>query len=160
MTRPKQQNIVGTQRELALQLDKGEGTIVRWKKEGMPVEADGSFDVIRIAAWDKARKDTSARARERAADELEYWTSELKRFQAMKAEIELHELEGKLVDKAEVETNFAQWAAALSKRFMELGRRMAQELVGHDEPREVQRIVEGHIREVLDDISATGVIAG
>lgn len=90
-----QPRLVSTLGEVAAHFGVTSRSIQYWREQGAPISDDGYYDLDLIAAWREARlgKDGGAADQTRAEHE-----TNLSRIKAEKAQLELDELRGKLVD--------------------------------------------------------------
>ena len=47
----KKSSFVKTMREVSRAFGVAYGTVIRWNKKGMPVEPDGTYDLLKIGKW-------------------------------------------------------------------------------------------------------------
>jgi len=140
---------VKTQEHLAECLGVTRRTIANWKKEGMPIEADGSYDPVRIALWNSAIFDDDDTG---IISEKSHWDVEFRKFRALLAKAQYERETGSLISLDAVKELLTNRAVELKKSLLSLARRTALKLA--DKPLdEVQRILEEEVLEILRSYS-------
>lgn len=144
---------IRTQEALAECIDVARQTIVRWKKEGMPVEADGTYDPIRIMKWrdmmyppNEKKTLTSPEASE------ENWEIEFRKYRAKLAELSYRQKLGELILKADVETLLVDRAIEFRRALLDMGRRLSLNLA-HKDSQNIQMIIEAETTNILNAYS-------
>lgn len=136
---------VKSQDALADLLDVSRRTIIRWKKEGMPVEPDGSYDPVRVMEW---RGDLFSEDDEKTSEKT-FWDIEWRKFRALLTESEYKKAIGESISRQEVENLLVDRATELKKSLLSRARRLAYKITGKD-VNECLEILEKDTLEILD----------
>ncbi|MFA6636192.1 MAG: hypothetical protein WCV56_03670 [Candidatus Omnitrophota bacterium] len=102
-------------------------TVFNWIRDGAPVEADGTYDLLAIQAWKISRTPGKSKAGEK-----EQWDVEYRRIKFLLAEIEYKHKLGELLPREEVEDGVLRLFTEARKRFQFLPQRVAPQLEGMD----------------------------
>lgn len=129
------------------------GTPVRmvrkWTGMGMPRNAGGSYDLFAVLPWLRERWSSDrAEAGKGTADAAERKLT----AQAAKAEHELAVLEGRFVEREEMERLLVGLVVTARRAIQNLPRELAQRLSGM-EPREIEALITSRIDEILTELS-------
>jgi hypothetical protein len=141
--------VVDTQRDVARHFKVSVRTIQFWTAEGMPVMPDGRHNIREIKAWRKARG-----IKQKPAEQLSKESSEarLREIKIKREEVKLKKELGELIAKSEVEGVLVQLISVFKRSFLSLGRNLAPQLAGR-EPREIDAVITGRVREIIQDFS-------
>src|SRR4051812_43851721 len=116
-----------TRQELALAMAVAAGTITKWERDGMPVAKKfhrgkpSLFDLNAVNAW----REATAPAKEEGLS-LEQERAKLAVLAQAKAEMELAERRGELVDRSEVVATARSVLAALAAKIRGIPRALVQ----------------------------------
>jgi hypothetical protein len=138
-------------------------TVQRWRKSGLPIEPDGSFNVDRIAAWrgEKPMKRSAGSAGnpdgrfgDAPADvsELAYWETEFKKFRAKIHELDFLQKRGQLVERDKVEQLLVDRASYFKKTLLQMSRRLSLKIANKD-AQICQKIIDDFVYELLENYS-------
>ena len=148
---------------LARILNKSRKTIYVWKKEGMPIEADGCFDPVKINQWrggDKRQvKPASISAGDNDVSAKVFWDTEFRKFRSKLAEIEFLQKKGELISRIEADQRLVDRAVEFRKALLEQARRLSLRLANKDAPA-IQKILETDSIEILKFYSRTNPVTG
>lgn len=136
---------VRTQAELAVLLGVDRRTVIRWKKEGMPVGPDGRYDVIRAIEWKADLMDDDEGD---GVSEKSHWDIEFRKWRAMSAEVEYRRMVGRLIDLDVAENLLVERAIELKKSLLSRAKRLTDALVGKDSV-EIYGILEADVMDML-----------
>jgi len=144
---------VATQEALAELMGKTRQTIIRWKKDGMPTEPDGSYDPIKVLEW-----------RSELGDDIKLgdkskWETEFRMYRSLLMEVEYKKAIGEVISRSEVERLLVERATELKKSLIGRGRRLAPR-IAHKDVRQCQEILVGDSMEILRAYSRPNGITG
>lgn len=156
MTR-KRSRIAKTVAELAEFAGVSLSTAKRWKRKGAPKLGDGTFDVDAVVQW---HRDLLAVVKDRSVDvsrppvpnvpdPLREARAARERIRVELEEIALRRLKGEIIERDHVATMLVDRARVFKRALRSMGRRLARQVARLDEPREVQRVIERAVDEVL-----------
>jgi phage terminase Nu1 subunit (DNA packaging protein) len=148
---------VSTQDALAELMGVTSRTIIRWKKEGMPVEPDGSYDPVKVIEWRAQVSDGSDEDPELSDKGL--WTTEKLKFQALMAELIFLEKQGKLISKEEVERHQFGLMLELKKYLLGRARRVSNRIANRD-AKHCYEILSEDSLQILRDLSRESTSTG
>ena len=140
---------VATQEDLAELLGKTRQTIIRWKKDGMPIEDGGGYDPVRVIEW---RGSDIFGDDEESDDNKAFWDIEYRKFKARLAELEYNKAVAKVIDRAAVEQLLVERATELKKSLMSRSRRLSLRLA-NKEAEQVQAVLDEDTLEILQAYS-------
>jgi len=143
---PQSDTVVKTADEVAEVMDVSERTIYRWRNEGMPVTADGFYDLEKIRLW--------VEEREKAENESGkiFWEAKIRKYKATLLEIDLKKAQNELVSREEVERDEVARIVAVKRSFLALPTRMAP-ILAMKEPREIEALLYEAIGEIIDEFA-------
>jgi len=122
---------VTTQDALAELLGVTRRTVVRWKKDGMPVEPDGSYDPIAVMAWNTDMFDTESEGDDGRSDK-NMWETAYRKFRALQAEVAYKREIGELIPRDQIENLLTDRATELKKSLLGRARRLALKIANKD----------------------------
>ncbi|HUV59159.1 MAG TPA: hypothetical protein VMW09_03500 [Desulfatiglandales bacterium] len=133
-------------------------TIYAWKKEGMPVEPDGTYDPGKIAAWrgNKSQAEKTPESEEEVSEKVK-WETHFRKFRAKLAETAYRKEIGELIPRGEVETLLVDRAVEFKKALLGRGRRLSLRLA-HKDAQECQRILSEDSLMILDTYSRDNTV--
>jgi hypothetical protein len=144
---------IRTQEALGETLGVARQTIIRWKKEGMPVEADGSYDPIRISKWrDLVYPPQEKLPTEKSENDEVSWETEFRKYRAKLAELSFKQKLGELILRADVESLLVDRAVEFRRALLDMGRRLSLKLA-HKDSQQIQSIIETEATDILDAYS-------
>lgn len=139
---------VTTQAALARRLGVSDRTIRNWQNQGMPRNDDGSYCLSSVEEWRDAQvhgntdeddiEVLSGRAKNRR--ELERWSIEWRKARAIAETLRVQQMRGTLIDRAEVEAEWAKRAAVV---------RMDLQMAADALPASLEGQSAARIREIL-----------
>jgi P27 family predicted phage terminase small subunit len=136
---------VRTQAELAALLGVDRRTVIRWKKEGMPVDPAGRYNVIRVIEW---RADLMDDDEPDGVSEKSRWDIEFRKWRALAAEAEYKRTVGLSIDLAVAENLLTDRAIELKKSLLSRAKRLSDALAGRGAD-EVYQILEADVMDAL-----------
>ena len=102
-------------------------TVFRWHNEGMPRNADGSYNLPDCIDWFSRRAGAEPTPE---SQESQRWLTAFRKERALIVKLERKRLEGTLIPVEEVEWKFTDRAHAFSKALQLLARRVAFRTAG------------------------------
>lgn len=135
---------VSTQEALAELLGVTRHTIIRWKKDGMPVEIEGGYDPIKVLEWNV---DLSADSEIELNHKMK-WDIEYRKFRAKLAELQYEQDAGKLIEVDLVKDLLINRAVEIKKSLLSRGRRLSPRLA-HKSSEEIIEILDEDTEEIL-----------
>lgn len=157
---PRLQNIVNA-RELGRMLGITNATVGDWEARGMPIVKKGSpgipsqFDSVVCVRW--WAENVSGKSDSPPADLADAEKREAIARAGLR-EMELQQKRGKLVDAAEVERAQVKAFSNVKTALMSIPTAVARDLVGRDNPIEIQEIIMREIRAALTNLARNGVV--
>ncbi len=137
---------VQTQEALAELLGVTRQSIIRWKKDGMPVEVDGSYDPIKVLAWKSDLFDDDDDGPE--GSEKTKWDTNWRKFRALLAEEQYKKEIGLSIDRAEVEQLLVTRVVELKQSLLGMSRSLSPRLA-HKDAEVIQAIIDEYVLELL-----------
>ena len=147
---------------LARIMGKSERTIYKWKKQGMPVELDGSYDVDRILAWRGDRpgvkKDPQKSDQETAGDtpdeisEKTLWDIRFRKFRAKLHELEYLHRKGEYFSKEQLIPAWVGRVNIVRSGLLNFSDRLSPMLVGKSQA-DIFQILRSEVNRLLADFA-------
>ena len=139
-------------------------TVQRWAKEGMPRLSGKRFDLIQVQAWLDLKDGKAPVGREASGDSRQpglpavdsgkdHWDKKAKEWQAKTRELEYRKLLGELVEIREVEQLFVDRIMAVKQGLLGLSRGLPPQLAHCRDEREMEVIINGAVRHLLEMFS-------
>ena len=157
-----EKTIVKTIAELARAQGVSRPTIYTWKKKGMPVEPDGSFDLEKITAWratwdveDLPVVQMAGGSAEGGPDDCEtmaFWETRFRRARALNQELDLKVKKKRLIPAEEVDDMLIQRAREFKRELLDRGRRLALRCSNKDS-KQIAEILEADTIAILEKYS-------
>jgi terminase small subunit / prophage DNA-packing protein len=132
-------------------LGKDHKTLLKWQKEGMPIHKEGArgkshtFDTEVVIDWLIARAS--------GKDQLEQARIRLTIAQAMKAELEIEEYLGNLINLDKMKHLWAGVLASCRARILSLPSRLAPVVATHRDPKKIEKVLKEACDEALTDLA-------
>ena len=145
---PLDPTVVKTMEEVAKVMDVSYRTVQRWKKDGMPVTADGFYDLDAIRIWHDERGIIDGEETEGKA----YWEEKIRKYKATLLELDLRKATGEVISSEEVDRGRITRIIAIKRSFLALPTRLAPALA-MQEPREIEAILYEAIAEIIDEFA-------
>lgn len=152
---PQDPTVVTTMEEVAKVMDVSYRTVQRWKKDGMPVTAEGFYDLDQIKAWHDDRGINENEEIEGKA----YWEEKIRKYKATLLELDLKKAIGELVSKEEVEKGRIARIIAVKRSFLAIPTRLAP-VLAMKEPREIESVLYEAIAEIIDEFAGENFLNG
>lgn len=134
-------------------------TAYTWKKEGMPVDPDGSYDPEKIIEWRGGKTQiqqelfqTGGTGGNGEISEKVKWEIHFRKFRAKLAETAYQKEKGELISRGEVENLLVDRAVEFKKALMGRARRLSLRLAYKGAP-ECQGILEEDSLSILESYS-------
>ncbi|GEM_PF-5023664 len=138
--------VVKTQREVAQHFKISIRTVRDRLANGCPGRK-GAYNLNEMQTWlDERNKPTSAMLAKEVQD------FKLREIKIKREESKLRKELSELMPKREVENALVQLILTFKRSFMSLGRNLAPQLAGR-EPREIDAMITGRIRRIIEDFS-------
>jgi len=137
---------VPTQEALAELLGVTRHTIIRWKKDGMPIEPGGGYDPVRVLEWNADlfdRQDDGEGVNEKVK-----WDVAYRKFRAKLAELQYDREAGKLIDLGMVKDLLINRAVEIKKSLQSRGRRLSPRLANKTSE-EIAAMLDEDTEEIL-----------
>jgi phage terminase Nu1 subunit (DNA packaging protein) len=144
--------VVSTLREVGECLGRGERMAQHWKADGMPVRADGRYDVGAIAAWLVREDRTRARSGGSARELREHYEAEYRRLKCELAEIRLRIDRGELIDRAVEQERIVEILREFRSRLLAVPGALAAQLVGLG-VLEIKARLEARVSDALESLT-------
>jgi phage terminase Nu1 subunit (DNA packaging protein) len=122
-------------------------TVARWVKNGMPVTAQGKYDLLEVRAWRTLKHQKKGAAGGKKNQE-EFWDAKFREYKAKLAEISLKKSLGELIPRETVERDLVQISLTVKRAFLALPRQVAPQLAGLD-PRQIEALLSIRINEII-----------
>jgi phage terminase Nu1 subunit (DNA packaging protein) len=128
--------------------------MLEWVKRGCPKESRGWYDIKAVMEWRGSTtgpksKELSAEARKLAAE------AKFKEAKASMAVMDQAVMEGKYIEKAEVDRTWATVGTQLKANIMAWVRTLTPQLA-HQDMRSVEKVMTGAVYDLLEQISSKG----
>lgn len=138
----KRHGVVFTHEDLATVFKISRQSVHKWIKNGMPVEPDGSFDILKIKQWHTDRSNKKDDDREEDFDKL---TGEVK-YRLLK--LKLDQVQGSLISREEVKEDLGNEILVIKLHFLSLPKQLAPQLFGL-EIVEIEEVMGKKIKEII-----------
>jgi len=132
-----------------------ERTLLDWAKRGMPKESRGWYDIRAVMEWrgstasHNKSEEMSAEARKLAAE------AKFKEAKAEMATMDQFVMEGKYVEKAEVDRTWATVGIQLKANIMAWVRTLTP-VLAHQDMRSIEKVMTGAVYDLLEQLSSKG----
>ena len=151
---------MATQRELAEHLDLSTKRISELIRDGILPSKMGrsplNIDVCRIAYISYLRKLGGYNKRSGGGDIAEEKTR-LTKFQADKAELEVNQLEGKLIPAQLVQDTWTDFVANVRAKLLGLPSRIAHQVIALETYPEAEQLIKENINDALSELGQNGI---
>tara|TARA_R110001592_G_scaffold138183_1_gene356781 strand:+ start:55 stop:555 length:501 start_codon:yes stop_codon:yes gene_type:complete len=151
---------MATQRELAEHLDLSTKRISELIRDGILPSKMGrsplNIDVCRIAYISYLRKLGGYNKRSGGGDIAEEKTR-LTKFQADKAELEVNQLEGKLIPAQLVQDTWTDFVANVRAKLLGLPSRIAHQVIALETYPEAEQLIKENINDALSELGENGI---
>ena len=135
---------VSTIQALADELGVTRRTVARWKSEGMPVEPDGTYDVVKVSNWHDLTYPGKTKSPEEA-----FWETEFRKYRAKLSELSYRQKLGELIPVIEVDAMLVDRAVEFKRALLYLARRISLKGAQKD-PQSLYAIVEKEAINILE----------
>jgi len=132
------------QNELAELFDVDVRTVQRWIRDGLPRTEKGFYDLAQIVSWWKKRNDERFKN-----DPEKKWNHEHARWRALLRKLQYKVKAGELIPREEVESEWLSILTTVKKKLLNLGPRIAPQVVGQ-EIHVVEKIITENVRDLLN----------
>lgn len=130
---PNSPGIVELLEEVAKGFGVGHRTVQRWKKDGMPVNPEGTYNLVHIQRWRNDKNSKITGKKDKA-----YYERERLRIKVKKEMIELQKIQGSLVPMEEVKKGRIDRILMVKRIMMALPKDVAGILAMMNEPRDIE----------------------
>lgn len=143
--------IVNKQRLQAI-LGKDHKTILKWQKEGLPIEKEGKrgestlFNTEKVIDWMVKRASATDAELERARIRSINATAE-------KTELEVEEMKGNLIALDEMKGMWAKVLGAFRARVLSMPSRLTPQLAAVRDPKKIEKLLKDTCYEALTELS-------
>lgn len=138
-----------TQEAVARSLGVSTRTVQYWARDGMPVNSDGTYDILKIQEWRMKKQGHGKKSDLSKKDQADL------RFRTAKAnlaEMDYKKKMGQLLDKDDVEAGRVERVIVLKKKLLDMPRQLAPQLVGQEIVK-IEEILNLRIREAIEEFS-------
>lgn len=145
-------DVVGTLEALAARLGITKRTAIAWKKEGLPVEEGGVYDVAKVKAWRARGFKAPGEGREEGEEEGDGgvdWKAKHDEEKARLAELKRRHFEGQLIDREEAARHNARICAAFVAALDGFARAFPPMLEGRTK-QEMEVIITAQVRNLRE----------
>ena len=140
-------SIVETQKDVARAFAVSARTVRYWIEDGMPVEEDGRFDLVRIQSWKFFKKEKKGN-KDNGSGEKTNWEAKEIEFKAKLKEIAYKEKMGQLIDRSIAEEALSEIIITAKRQFLSLPKQIAPQLVGLD-AQKIDEILDERLKEII-----------
>lgn len=132
-------------------LGKDHKTILKWQKEGMPIERvakrgqSNTYDTEKVIDWLVGRASSK--------DQLDQARIRLTTAQAVKAELEAEEYLGNLISLEKMKETWANVLSTFRARILSMPSRLTPLITVQKEPKKVERIIKDSCVEALNELA-------
>lgn len=123
-------------------------TLAVWAKKGAPKEGRGSWDIRKLIKWRYGDQSDSAEARKNKAD------ANFREIKARKEQIALDLLEGKLIEREEVDRQWITVGTILKNNLLMWSKSLTPHLA-HQDVRSVEASLSQAVYDLLEQLSST-----
>jgi phage terminase Nu1 subunit (DNA packaging protein) len=137
---------------LAAILGKDQKTILKWQKEGMPVEKAGKrgtsndYDTAKVIDWLISKANDTDKEMERARIRLT-------NAQADKTELEVQELQGNLISLDTMKHTWANILGSFRARILSMPSRLTPLIITHKDPKKIEKVIKDACNEALNELA-------
>lgn len=124
-------------------------TLSAWAKRGAPKEGRGSWDIRKLMQWRYGERTDSPEARKTRAD------ANFREIKARKEELALGLLEGKLIERKEVDQQWTTVGVMIKNNLLMWSKSITPHLA-HQDMRSVESILSQAVYDLLEQLSGTG----
>ena len=152
---------MATQKELAEHLGMSPQSVGELVKKGVFTIKKGrspvDLDVCRIEYINHLRKSANHFKKTGTKGDIVEETTRLKKFQADKAELEVNQLEGRLIPANLVESTWSTLVANAHAKFLNIPDNLAHRVAGANDYNERRDLIQKEIYEALEELSSDGI---
>jgi len=152
---PKRHRYCKTLDELAALLGMSRRTLADWQRDGIIAPTSGgrwsSKEVLAIA---QARAEAAESVASPESEDGEFWKTERAKWQAKSEELKYYELQGSLISRDDVDQAQTAKILVLKNSLLGLGSQLAPRLLGLKDKREIERIIEGKLVELIEQYAS------
>mgnify|MGYP006449490657 CR=1 FL=1 len=143
-----------SQSAFARRIGRSRSQVTRYKASGLPVASDGSIPVRQALEW--LRRSVATQEGD-GGDTLAGWKVKKLRLECEKAELELQQQKGELVDRERAERMMADLAQQISQAWQSWPNRVSPEVAAElgCDPAEVERVLRQKVNAHLSALSAS-----
>lgn len=145
-----QAGIIKDQKKAAKYADVKDRTIRRWVKEGMPLTAEGHYIKHFLDVW----KQNSGKAPTEEKNRQQKAEAEYKELKTKLLQIEFDIKAGKLIPLENIQKDRLAKIQTVKRALLGLGRKLAKNITGKIEPREIQAIIDEEIKGIIEGFAS------
>ena len=154
---------MATQKELAEHLGMSPQSVGELVKKGVFTIKKGrspvDLDVCRIEYINHLRKSANHFKKTGTKGDIVEETTRLKKFQADKAELEVNQLEGKLIPASLVRDTWSGLVSNAHAKFLNIPTNLAHQVLAAEDFNEASSLIKKSIYEALEELSGDGIPA-
>lgn len=126
-----------------------------WKKDGMPVNEAGTYDLIEISKWKSVTKNQKAikKVEEKKGDT---WDERYRKAKALREERKYLEEEGELIPKSKVEEDEVKKILAVKSSLFRMPKELPPKLLGRN-ARSMQKIIFEKVVAIVNEFAGEKV---
>lgn len=149
---PKDPYVVETLEQVAEKFSVSVRSVQYWKRDGMPVKSDGTYDIREIQDWKSRRSQRQDDGDGENKGQLELWQAHERKQKALKAEIELKKIKGELIARVDVEQGLIDASMVIKKALMSLPREIGPKLLGLN-PKQIEVKLMERIKQIIQSFA-------
>jgi hypothetical protein len=143
---------VKTQEEIRKAFSVSLRSVQHWVRDGMPVQADGTYKIADIQAW-RFTREQKRKERSKSGGDLD---EKIKGIKYKRDLIELKKEQGELISREDIEIELIQICIAMKRKFLSLRKSLVSVLYGQ-EKKEISIILGREFNNVIQEFE-TGQI--
>jgi DNA-binding transcriptional MerR regulator len=143
-------SIIADQKKAAKYAGVSDRTIRRWVKEKMPLTNKGHYIKHFLDVWKQndGKPPTEEKNRQQKAE------AEYKELKTKLLQIEFDIKTGKLIPLENIQKDRIQKIQMVKRALLGLGRKLAKNLTGLNEPREIQAIIDQEVKGIIEGFAS------
>lgn len=144
--------VVDTLEQVADKFEVSTRTVAYWKRDGMPVKPDGTYDIRDIQEWRHKRSKPRSGDDDPQKAQLELWQAHERKHKALKAELELKRIKAELISRSEVERGLIDICVVMKRSLINLPREIVPKLLGLN-PKQMELKLMERVKEIIQSFA-------